>query len=450
MSPSNRASSMSSRNIIFKRDRFFNRGEPPRKNYSYGGWSVPPAYVKDVQDFRDYSVTHNEEKMDPQQDVSETSIDSSFICYDTIPEHGPRSTTTQQMNSSVSDSKDNKILHNIFSSLQFFRKTKTRELDSKQVVKLILEEGQMLKRQRIEMMVGWTGEVGLALFIPIDWEEMEDVVSSSSSSVESEGSESEDSLDGVTIEDDPDLESSPPILSNSQLYEIHSNGLPPAVALMTWTRAYSLNRDGDHFGTLMENVGEYQHTLTVIRTKNGDILGGYADTAWGKQRSASSNRARGSFFGGGRAFLFATKPDLDKEEEEMIQMMHGASHNNKICKPNNDTISFYPWTGVNDYNQICDMRKGTLGMGGGGAFGWFIQNNFTIGSSGQCMTFRNPPLTKGDDGNFKIVDLEIYGFKNMSERINSYSQSSLSERSGRQSRTLSLSSPSSTINSMFE
>jgi len=442
MSPSNRVSTMSSHNNTFKRNRFFNRGThtPPRKKFNNnGGWSVPQAHVSEIQDYRDYSATHNEEKWDPQLDVITTSINSSFSSCDPIPEHDPESTIQPSSSWSISDSKDYKILHNLFLTLQSFGKTKSRELDPTQVVKLILEEEQILKRQRIDMMVGWTGDVGLALFIPIDWEEIEDVVPSSSSTVESEGTESEDLLDGATIEDDPDVKSSPPILSNAQVHEIHSKGLPPAVALMTWTRAYSLNRDGDHFGSLMEKVGEYQHTLTVIRTSDGDILGGYADTAWGKQRSVSSKKARGGFFGGGRAFLFATKPNLDKEEEEM---MHGASHNSNICKPNKDTISFYPWTGINDYNQICDVRKGNLGMGGGGAFGWFIQNDFTIGSSGECMTFRNPPLTKGEDGNFKVVDLEIYGFKNMSERLASYSQSSLSERSMGQS-------PSNSINSMF-
>jgi len=437
MSPSNRRSSMSPHQNTFKRNRFFTP-TPPRKKCTNGGWSVPQAHVSD---YRNYSATHNEEKWDPQLDVSATSIDSSFSCCDPILEHDPEPTILPSNSLSISNSKNNKILHNLFLTLQSFGKTKTREIDSKQVVKLILEEEQILKRQRIDMMVRWTGDVGLALFIPIDWEEIEDDVSSSSSAVESEGTESEDLLDGVTIEDDPDVKSSPPILSNAQLHEIHSKGLPPAVALMTWTRAYSLNRDGDHFGSLIEKVGKYQHTLTVIRTSDGDILGGYADTAWGKQRSASSKKTRGGFFGGGRAFLFATKPELDKEE--MIHMMHGTDHNRNICKPNKDTISFYPWTGVNDYNQICDVRKGTLGMGGGGAFGWFIQNDFTIGSSGECMTFRNPPLTKGKDGNFKVVDLEIYGFKKMSERLLSYSQSSFSERSMRQS-------PSNSINSMFE
>lgn len=415
---------MSSQYSTFKRDRYFNRGTTPRRKSCKGGWSVPPAYTGNAQNFRDCSTTNNKEK-------SNLHLDGNAI-----PEHNPDSTVRSPLSSSVSDPKNGRFIYNFFSQLQIFPKRKI-QIDFKQVVKQILEEEQMLKRQRIEMMDGWTGDVGLALFTPIDWEEIEDVPSSGSLT-ESEGSESEDSLDGVTVtlEHDPDVESSPPILSNSQFYEIQSN-LPPAVTHMTWTRAYSLNRDGDHFRSLMEKVENYQHTITVIRTKDGDILGGYADTAWGTQRSASSKKKIGSFFGGGRAFLFATKPDLDKEEE----MKQEASDNTNTYNANKDTISFYPWTGVNEYSQICDVTKGNLGMGGGGSFGWFIQDNFTNGSSGPCMTFRNPPLTEGEDGHFKIVDLEIYGFKSMAERVTAYSQISLSQRSGCVTRSPS-SSPS--------
>jgi len=439
-----RVAPVSSPRGSIKRNRRLNHEPVARKKNYQGGWNVPPAYTTDVGKFTECNSSRNE--------GNKTCIDKSLFYYGSISEHDPES-KRQLINrprknmkcsrTSVSCSTNKKLFHDFFPLLEFFRKRK-EEQALIEVVKKIWDEGQMLRKQRIQMMNGWTGDVGLALFIPIDWEEFEEVISVSSEG-ESEDTDLNASVDAMTLEDDPDAESSPPILSHSQLNEIHTKGLPAAVTLMTWTRAYSLNRDGDHFANMMEKVANYQHTLTVIRAKNGDILGGYADTPWGDQVKGSPTRTRG-FFGGGRAFLFATNPNLNGEEEEMMQ---GASHVTNTCTPNKDTINFYPWTGVNEYSQLCDVRKGFLGMGGGGSFGWLIQNNFTDGSSGTCMTFRNPPLTKGDDENFKVVDLEIYGFKTMSERYVSYppSQISLLTCLGGHSRSLS---NASSITSMFE
>jgi len=344
------------------------------------------------------------------------------------------------MNTANKTKKDSSIaglshIRLFFSQLDASRKRKIQEEALTKVVKNIWDEGQTLKKQRVQMMGGWTGDLGLALFIPIDWEEIEETVSLSSGYQDIE-SDDTDSDDDIAIQDDPHIVTSPPILSYAQLHEIHTKGLPPAVTLMTWTRAYSLNRDGDHFGLMMEKVSNYQHTLTVIRTSDGDILGGYADTAWGTQMCSKQKRKRG-FFGGGRAFLFATSPDLDRREDKIISRV-GAREDDK------DAITLYPWTGVNSYSQICDVRRGAMGMGGGGSFGWFVQDNFTTGSSGPCLTFRNPPLTKGDDGHYKVIDMEIYGFTSMSER--DISQKSLLSHPSRHSRTIS---NTSSITSMF-
>lgn len=205
--------------------------------------------------------------------------------------------------------------------------------------------------------------------------------------------------------DDDDTSTIPPILSQAQMQYIHTHGLPPTVSLMTWTRAYSLQRDGDSFLTMFHKVSHYNNTLMVIKTTKGDVLGGYADTPWGwANNSRTPGHARGrscSFFGSGRAFLFATRPRTDS----------------KTAK--GEAVSIYKWTGENEYSQICDVDAGSIGMGGGGAFGFFVQDNFTRGSSGPCQTFSNPTLVVGSDsgGNFEISDFEVYGFISMSERL---------------------------------
>jgi len=213
------------------------------------------------------------------------------------------------------------------------------------------------------------------------------------------------------LDNDPDMELYPPVLSIDQMKEINRRALPPSVRLMTWKRAYSLKRDGDYFGTFYDKCSYYKHTLIVIKTTDGDLLGGYADTPWGeKTRPAGTGlRRSSSFFGSGKAFLFATSPDCSEEEKQEKDYDRRPS----------DSMHFYMWTGENEYSQICDVEKGSMGMGGGGSFGWFVQDDFTVGSSGRCYTFRNPPLTKGNDGSFYIVDVEVYGFSSLSERLSS-------------------------------
>lgn len=238
------------------------------------------------------------------------------------------------------------------------------------------------------------GDVGLALFIPFNWEAFESLeVQSTRHSLDESSDEDE-----MMIASDDEVESCPPILSHAQIQQIHSEGLPATVRLMTWTRCYSLQRDGDFFGTMFRTSSKYQHTLIVIKTATGDVLGGYADTPWKGHVNSSVGRGRSnSFFGGGKAFLYATHP------------AGGGT--------GDDEISFYRWTGENGYSQLCDIDKGALGMGGGGAFGFYVQDDFTIGSSGHCDTFGNPPLTKNNDGSFEIVEFEVYGFESMSERL---------------------------------
>ena len=279
----------------------------------------------------------------------------------------------------------------------------------------------------------WIGPVGLTLFLPVNdgtnFDPLHTLPSTTSTDVEldqqqHDSSENESDEDEIAMDYDPDLESCPPILSHEQLHQIHTHGLPASVTLMTWTRAYSLQRDGDDFHSMLRKCAMYQHTLIVIKTSTGDILGGYADTVWGKQLSQNSKRA---FYGSGRAFVFATNPQWSQEEEKELSQPQDYIHDDISSSDDDDDetnpIHFYRWTGENDYSQICDIENGSLGMGGGGAggeFGWIVENDFQYGSTGRCLTFGNPPLAKGNDGRFEVVGLDVYGFKCMSERLSSY------------------------------
>ena len=299
----------------------------------------------------------------------------------------------------------------------------------------------------------WVGNVGLALFFPFDFnffssaeKDENNHFSHDSNIITDELDLSGTSLDSgydfdeIMLDYESDMEQNPPILSNIQMKEIKRKGLPPSIQLMTWKRAYSLSRDGDYFGTMLGKCLGFQHTLVVIKTKKGDILGGYADTPWGDQKGSKSLQRTPSFFGNGRAFLFATAPDLNEKETELLSQ----------DRLTNDSIFIFNWTGKNEYNQICDKERGSFGMGGGGDFGWFVERDFTIGSSGRCQTFQNPPLTKDDNNTFIITDLEVYGFSSMSERLGFLSPQNSRSSFSSYGRKSSYCSSSSSVVSLLE
>jgi hypothetical protein len=221
-------------------------------------------------------------------------------------------------------------------------------------------------------------------------------------------------------EDADVLRSSPRLLNPVQMRRIRDEGLHSTAKIMRWHRPYSLSRDGDSFRTMMEKCGGYRHTIVVCRTSDGDVLGGYADEAW-KLGGTSS------FFGGGRAFLFATRPDLSGIDRKRTFAGSGGRStgfhvadkgSNAVVKAGDEaddsedpSIYVFPWTGTNTYSQVCNVECEQLAMGGGGSFGFIVQEHFSKGSTGPCATFNNPRLIRDPSGCFEIVDFEVYGLK---------------------------------------
>jgi hypothetical protein len=193
------------------------------------------------------------------------------------------------------------------------------------------------------------------------------------------------------------LASCPRLLTPSMLEQLMDH-LPPTVQTMTWRRLFSLGRDGDSFLIMLDRCHTYSNTVIVMETTDGHVLGGYASAPWDKQIGTVR-----SFYGSGQSFLFTTHPDGTDD----LQATEG-----------DDKIYVYPWTGNNDYCQICDVDEGQLAMGGGGSFGLIVQDNFSRGSTGRCSTFGNPaliPSYTNVGGTFDVLDFEIYGFSSMVE-----------------------------------
>ena len=246
-------------------------------------------------------------------------------------------------------------------------------------------EGIHLRRKRLECF----GEMGMALFAPI-----EGAVGESRDEVENLKIVSEQTLSAMPRSEAPideraefslgvcvvpDDDSIPHLLSERVMLELFKV-MPTTLNGRSWTRLFSITRDGDTFGTFISRVERNAATVIVVQTTRGEIVGGFADTTWGFQG------VEGNFFGAGTSFLFS----LVRSDEH------------------SDPLKIYRWRGANYYSQFC--RPGCIGMGGGGgSFGLFLQDDFTKGSSGPCETFGNPgPLTSSQF--FDVLNFEVYGF----------------------------------------
>ena len=191
----------------------------------------------------------------------------------------------------------------------------------------------------------------------------------------------------IEIEDEADC---PRILTEGMMNEIYGQ-LSNSLQTYKWERCFAIGRDGDSFRTFLNLTSQYKHTVLVIRTMGGSILGGFASEHW-KSRSAttssSPSMSNNRYYGNGQAFLFSSYYQHSINEQ-------------------NQQLDFYRWVGSNDYCQVCDVEKGSLAMGGVGDFGLMIGDDFHRGATGSSETFANPALVI--PGNFEIAEFEVYG-----------------------------------------
>lgn len=179
----------------------------------------------------------------------------------------------------------------------------------------------------------------------------------------------------VIMEQDPDPKI-PTILDDGERQLIAEHVLPRALADHRWRRVYCLARDGDAFVTCLRALDQERRTLVVIRTTKNRVLGGYADMPWKTKGGMTACSGPG-------ACVFRVR--------------------------DGGVVEAYPWSGANRYTQLVDVERERLAMGAGaGYYGWSIERNFMVGTTGRCPTFENEPLC--DEKRFEIVDLEIFGF----------------------------------------
>jgi hypothetical protein len=204
----------------------------------------------------------------------------------------------------------------------------------------------------------------------------------------------------------------PPILSKELMKDFAQFYLPAAVRMDKWKRLYSLTRDGDSFQTFVNNVARFPKSLIVVRTTREDIMGAYNEASW---EVTHKHEEAAKFYGSGQSFLFkvSTAANEDVSFAPMNLENDGAPSalRGTETPAKKERIVIYKWTGANRYIQLCDGHRKLVAMGGGGnkgTFGFCLEDDFAVGSSGPCETFGNEPLASEET--FDVLDVEVWGF----------------------------------------
>ena len=195
----------------------------------------------------------------------------------------------------------------------------------------------------------------------------------------------EDDFDGCWILPVP-IMSCPRILTPHTLQQL-SVHFPLSCQGHMLERCFCIGEHGDSILSMLYQCRMFRYTLMVIQTTDGDVLGGFATANWNDKR-------HNVYYGDGQSFLFSSCPVVSMEASEL-----------GVCE--NPTLSVFPWSGENDYCQICDPDQNRIAMGGAGDFGLIVRDNFSFGETGCSRTYRNPPLVPA--GRFEIAAFEVYG-----------------------------------------
>ena len=190
------------------------------------------------------------------------------------------------------------------------------------------------------------------------------------------------------------------LLTPVQMTRLRDAVLPTNLHHRSWSRVYSLSRDGDSFAAFERLVGEWnsksggQSTLLVVKSSCGGLFGGFSDVPLVPTSEAKGSAHQSCLF---RIRTVSVEGEEDADSEPAIDVY------GKECATSNKTVVFNP-------------SKRLIAFGGGyidgpdEGFGLSIEDGFARGTTARCAAFRNEPLLRGRDGIFDILDMEVWGF----------------------------------------
>jgi len=158
--------------------------------------------------------------------------------------------------------------------------------------------------------------------------------------------------------------------------------IPPRLRLSEVELLFTTNENGYNLGTMYEMTKEHNQLIIAIETTDGSIFGAYL--SGGLSIPDESH----SFHGDGETMLFTLEPF-----GKMYQWAHRDSETSNA-----------------DSSLFVLATKKDLTIGGGSTPGLWLNDMLTSGSTAQCSTFQNEPLTGNKIVKFETVSLEVFGF----------------------------------------
>ncbi|KAI1371005.1 TLD-domain-containing protein [Hypoxylon crocopeplum] len=210
-----------------------------------------------------------------------------------------------------------------------------------------------------------------------------------------------------------------------------------------WRLVYSLYQDGSSLATLYKLCEEYRGRrvgfVLVVRDGKDGTFGAYLTEA---------PHPAASYYGTGECFLWraslhaplppppsadtsninfrtmtiaspTTSSSISRDDHQSASQQQQTLRpgptdptTNKLAtqaQPPAQSVRFqnFAYTGANDYCIFCETKFLSVGGGGGGTFGLWLNDSLSRGHSAPCDTFLNQPLS--DEGEkFDVLGVELW------------------------------------------
>ena len=182
--------------------------------------------------------------------------------------------------------------------------------------------------------------------------------------------------------------------------------------LWRWLR---VTASGASLPTLLKRARGIQYTILAVETIDGEVFGSFTGQAW---------RKSWNYFGTGESFLWKMRHSRLDPTNGILDQAQKESE-----------IDVYPYTGDNDFIQLCTHDR--IAVGGGipedpvasekktqtepssnplvdheydWGLGLALRSDLLQGSSSPCLTFGSPSLCKAqpDGERFEVMNVELW------------------------------------------
>lgn len=224
----------------------------------------------------------------------------------------------------------------------------------------------------------------------------------------------------------PDLHGKSEILEQKHVKELSSH-MPARAEGYSWSLAFTTSTMGYSLPSLYRSLSRYEGpVLLIIKDSEGNIFGAF---------SSCSLKPSESFYGTGETYLFSFKQEINHATSssetsssspssmataatsaDTTNIIKHSNNENNQCNISNNNNSIvmdpfvfnrFTWTGDNMY--FIKGNTDSLAFGAGdGNFGLWLDEDLYHGSTHNCKTFNNKPLTNHQD--FVVCILECWCF----------------------------------------